>query len=780
MTLRDNSMNDDSVSISRPVRNRIYDYRGKICRIGKIYRPRPLPYAVKADSLSAIPEAENMYDLILGNLGRSSSNYDSYQKINQEYYFKSFDLQYITDFSITHDRESPATLRIVFQNPVVGKAEVCVFNEEIKRHFQKTESVTIADKPVIASAGRNIRDVRIFSETVRKYDIFNFDCGKFETGIDREDYIEIYEAQKELQPGASPQNITFSDDDYTVCFRGFISEAKDIFGANAWSISISARSVLSLLERSAVVTNQAVYILDSEIKGKEDKSFVLGDTDVFAIRMTKMNYFKNAMSQYGAVDGIRVILQAILHLETGEAIAAGAPPAKDKKPVLPINERWELAVTEWEKLPKIQQILNADWHNLTTVQMITGDKSDSRYFPRRYYDLTMDVDEISNMIGQLEDKMSLNSECFIAITGKDVLKEGATCEIDRKKYQCLLFPVYCFYRALLAYMIKYNLKTYTIARVRDSQMKGFQQAMMDGGWATWLNETSSALEICKAYADATHYVFYEDEQGVIIYDIPNINGNPFSDHPKNIEDYTIHSSEVISDDLTKTDSSYITDVFATLSFLKENLNDAQLLDAVSFTSKTASGTCLDDWRRYGFKLKTTTNFNITNKNYLSLYAGAMKALNNEETETLNIVIPYNKNIKIMDCLYYEPRQVIGFITGTNRSVRYGEFGNTTINMTYLRNTYAAGDLNVPENADEGYHMKDILLQPEYIHNFAFMDNIEPEKVVGGKELGKITQKTEQGETKQKTGVRMNPVFKITPAMVAEFEGSGAINYTGAN
>jgi hypothetical protein len=296
-------------------------------------------------------------------------------------------------------------------------------------------------------------------------------------------------------------------------------------------------------------------------------------------------------------------------------------------------------------------------------------------------------------------------------------------KLDANKYQAMIIPLYCYYRALYDSLSPDSEEKILLFRLRESHMAG-AEVSINTSWATYISETSTAMDICRMYADTTHYVFYENEDGSIIYDIPRFNGLPSEDNEDHINDYTITDKDIQKSSIISKSTEYITDVFSSFQHLNAEVNDPTLMDGVSWISNAVSLSSLDDWRRYGFKLKVVKNFNIKSREYLKNYANAYKYLNNKKLEELSITIPYNYNIRIGECLYYKSKNMVGYIQSVNRSVAYGSSCLMTINATYLRKCFSYKNLLIPsENLGSYPTMRDLSLKPEYIQSFAFMDSI---------------------------------------------------------
>jgi len=694
--------------IQRIAKNRVYDFKAYVYRIGFIYNNR-IKYNILDDSLNKYSDLKRSYELVRGIADDSSTASVRPSKIiNSEYYLQVIEIKYLKNFTINRSIGIPSTSTFEITNPEIGNA-IVEFDSNVR--------------DISKEIGSNVSQISV---PFRLYDIFDFDTGSFELGIKKTDYIEVYEAQKDIESSTqSLENVKFEDKDYSVCFRGFINQISDSFSIiNGQTISIQADGILKLYAEHNVVTNQAIYALGSELdkKGQPKNGNQLANIDGYSIRFSNVNYYKDMVSQLNSYKGIKLISGMVFHLvkeynDQEKTISAWNYNLSGKEEVVHKEQR--------DGNGKFVPVEGDLHYNMIDDMLFRGQDI-------KYYEVKLSRNELFSLLYVLYEKMNLFlSEDFETVatgTQKKVDAFGVK-KLKPNKYQAMIIPLYCYYRALYDSLASDAEKKILLFRLRESNMVGAEVSMQTS-WATYISETATAMDICRMYADTTHYVFYENEDGSIIYDIPRFNGLPSEDNKDYVNDYTITEKDIQKSSFSSRSQDYITDVFSSFQHKNAEVNDQVLMDGVSWISNAVSSSALDDWRRHGFKLKLVKNFNIKSTEYLKNYANAYKYLNNEKLEELSVTIPYNCKIKIGECLYYKSKNLVGYIQSINRSVAYGASCLMTINATYLRKCFSCKYMDFPKenlalpNQTQLYPtMKNLSLKPEYIQTFAFMDNI---------------------------------------------------------
>lgn len=238
---------------------------------------------------------------------------------------------------------------------------------------------------------------------------------------------------------------------------------------------------------------------------------------------------------------------------------------------------------------------------------------------------------------------------------------------DAQGTQASLIPLFELLLAYRGNVIENNL----IYRILYLQVFD-QEVQFDGTNTDFISQYTYLLKVLHEYKDAIKYFLYEEADGSIVFERPILNG---------AIDTIIDNTKYLSYTMSQTESGFFTEVFSLPGSPLQYYGTAEERSAWVETS----GFTLDQLRRFGYRRPDAEfNPNVNNPKALQFYSQTMKALNNSQLKILTLTIPYDKSIDLGFHIWFQERNLVGYVTGISENITYGEKSSMTVTMTFLR------------------------------------------------------------------------------------------------
>lgn len=288
----------------------------------------------------------------------------------------------------------------------------------------------------------------------------------------------------------------------------------------------------------------------------------------------------------------------------------------------------------------------------TTVQNITGT-------PLTFKD--------QNFLGEVKDPQQAFKNLLDKLNIQDIKKAKGT--------QALLIPL----AELFLAQVNNTAETTLLYKIFKSDLFN-KEIQFTGQNTEFISDFTYLLSTLADWANSIKYFFYEQANGTLIFDRANFNGNiEIVVEPYKWKSYTYKEAE----------SGYWTEYFVTPGTAFQVFDDS-----VRQTLFKTSGYTLDQLRRYGYRRPSAeTNPNVSTPPALEQYAKTAKAINNAQLRTLDFTIPYDKRIDVGSIVWFQEKNLVGYVTECNEILSYGEEASMSVTLQYLREITNINDIS---------------------------------------------------------------------------------------
>ena len=249
-----------------------------------------------------------------------------------------------------------------------------------------------------------------------------------------------------------------------------------------------------------------------------------------------------------------------------------------------------------------------------------------------------------------------------------VLSQLDTDDVKKTKgTQALLIPL-----AEIYFAYKFNVaENPTLYQIFKSELFDIE-IQFEGTNTDFISKYTYLLQTLQQFKDSLKYFLFEETSGKIRFERPQFD----ADISKIVD-----PNKYISYDLTENATGFYTEVFATPGTAMQIFDDS-----IRETLFQSSGLSLEQLRRFGYRRpETETNPNISVPQAMQMYAKTLKAVNNATLRVLNLTIPYDKSIELGMIIWFQEKQVAGYVTSIVEQFGYAQKASMQVTLMYLRN-----------------------------------------------------------------------------------------------